>query len=230
MTRGRAPDQAAQAKWIAKRVGRPDGVPLSHDDLTALASHVKTRIYPAGAVLYAVDEPSDGVWIVRSGSVALTIGNARGVITVAVLQEGDVDGDAQLVLRRPFDYTARAVEDTECVFISAAGFGSLLETRPRIARRWLTSMAMRSDYNHDRRVGLMRKSLVNQVAALVLDEQRDGIVTMSQATIASMLGASRSAVNRVLKRLQDQGLVEVAYGQIRLPDPASLAKRAGSTR
>lgn len=230
MTRSRAWDEAAQARWIARRVGRPDAVPLTGEDLAALASQVRMLVYRAGSLLYTMGQPSDGIWIVRSGSVALTIGNGKGVITVAVLQEGDVDGDAQLVLHRAFAYTARAVEATECLFISAPGFGWLLETRPRIARRWLTSMAMRSDYNHDRRVGLMRKSLLNQVIALILNEQRDGVVAMSQATMASMLGASRAAVNRVLKRLLDEGLIEVAYAQVKLPDPNALAKRAGSTR
>ena len=42
-----------------------------------------------------------------------------------------------------------------------------------------------------------------------------------------MVGGSREAVNRCLRRWQKDGLVAMADGRIALPDPEALAEAAG---
>ena len=66
-------------------------------------------------------------------------------------------------------------------------------------------------------------------ARAVAATSADGWVTLSQADLATLAGTTRSTVNRVLRRAQDGGLVELARGRIRLVDEQALHLRARAT-
>src|SRR6266511_3193506 len=83
----------------------------------------------------------------------LAVGAGRRRAVVALLRPGDVDGDIQLLLRMAPPYTARAVDESDCLFLSAASFERLLAERPAIARRWLSSVAARLASSQARLLG-----------------------------------------------------------------------------
>jgi CRP-like cAMP-binding protein len=56
-----------------------------------------------------------------------------------------------------------------------------------------------------------------------------GWVTLNQADLATLAGTTRSTVNRVLRRAQDRGMVELARGRIHLVDEPALRLRAQAT-
>jgi CRP-like cAMP-binding protein len=146
---------------------------------------------------------------------------------VALLRPGDVDGDIQLLLRMAPPYTARAVDESDCLFLSAASFERLLAERPAIARRWLSSVAARVASGQQRIVGLLGRSLPVQVARLLTEEAVDGRIPLPQRTLAAMLGVQRPSLNKVLKQFERQRLVEVGYGEIRVLEPERLARLVG---
>ena len=47
-------------------------------------------------------------------------------------------------------------------------------------------------------------------------------VRLSQGEIALMVGASRQSVNRVLQKFQDDGLISIEYGRLRVRDSDRL--------
>ncbi|GAW49232.1 MULTISPECIES: Crp/Fnr family transcriptional regulator [unclassified Nocardioides] len=226
---GRGPDPAAVrgAAWVARCVGRGETVPLGPEDVAALAGSLQTRSLQPGQVLFAAGTGPAGVWLVRSGQVELAVGSGRRRAVLAMLGEGDVDGDIPLLLRMPPPYTARAVDRVECLFLSPEEFDRLITSRGQLARRWLTSVAARLASSQGRLVGLLGGTLTAQTARLLLDEaDRDGRIALSQATIAAMLGARRPSVNKVLGELANAGLIEVSYRSIRLLDTKGLGALA----
>ena len=54
----------------------------------------------------------------------------------------------------------------------------------------------------------------------------DGWVTLGQADLAILAGTTRSTVNRVLRRAEERGMVELGRGRIRLVDEPALRQRA----
>jgi len=52
-------------------------------------------------------------------------------------------------------------------------------------------------------------------------------VSLSQVEIATMLGTRRQVVNRVLRAMAEDGIVEIRYGKISITDLARLEKLAG---
>lgn len=223
-----SPDELAirQAAWVARCVGRGQAAPLTADDLIALAATLQTLEFPRGAPIFRSDDGSRGVWIVRQGRVELSVGSGRKRAVVHMLTAGDVDGDIQHLLDMPMPYTARAIDDTTVLYLDAKHFEHLLSTRFHLARRWLSSVAMRLAASQDRVIGLIGRSLTEQVARLLLEESVDATVLLPQRTIAAMLGVQRPSLNKILKELERQGLISVRYGAIDLVSAEGLRKLA----
>lgn len=212
-----------EAAWIARCVGDPSTTPLTEADLTALASYLRPLEFDRDAPVFRAGERSEGVWIVRSGMIELSAGTGRRKIVVQMLYPGSVDGDIQLILDMPLPYSARAIESTRCLFLASEAFDALLREHPMVARRWLSSVAARVSRGQQRVMGLLGRSLVEQTARLLLDEQRDGRVALPQRTLAAMLGVQRPSLNKVLKGLEKKGFIALGYGHIQVTDVEGLA-------
>ncbi|SNR48934.1 transcriptional regulator, Crp/Fnr family [Haloechinothrix alba] len=214
-----------QAAWVARCVGRGEAAPLGREDISALAGLLRTRRYRPGTVLYTAGTASAGVWIVRSGRVELSVGSGGRRVVVHLLQPGDVDGDVEYLLDMPFPYTARAVDDATVLHLDSSQFEKLLVKRPPIARRWLSSIAMRLAASQSRLLGVLGRSLPEQVATLLIEESTSGEVPLPQRTLAAMLGVRRPSLNKVLKEFEGDGLIRVRYGAIDIVDAEALALR-----
>ncbi|WP_219420564.1 Crp/Fnr family transcriptional regulator [Pseudonocardia nigra] len=218
------PDDLAirQAAWVARCVGRGQSVPLRPDDLGALAASLTTRAYPPGGLLFRGGTQAEAVWIIRQGRVELSVGTGRARAVIGVLRRGDVDGDIQQLLDMPMPYTARTLEDATVLTLGSTEFDTLLNDSQPIARRWLSSIALRLAASQQRVIGLLGRSLTSQVARLLLEEAVDGMVPLPQRTLAAMLGAQRPSLNKILKDLERQGLIEVRYGAVDIINPTKL--------
>lgn len=222
MARGPGPSAVRAAAWVARCVGRGASAPLGDDDLAGLAALLEIRRVPAGGLVYAAGSELSGVWIVRSGQLELAVGSGRRLVTVQIMRPGDVDGDIQMLLGMPPPYTARALTETVLLHVPASGFEPLLVEHPRLALRWMTSVASRLASSQGRLLELLGRSLVEQVARLLLDEAVDGAIELPQRTLAAMLGAQRPSLNKVLADLRRSGLIETGYRSIRVVDEDRL--------
>jgi CRP-like cAMP-binding protein len=215
-----------EAAWVARCVGRGEAAPLTPDDVDALAQTLRTHDYPRGARVFPGGRPSTTVWIVRRGQVELSVGSGPRRAVVHVLRPGDVEGDIQLLLGMPMPYTARALDEVTCLSLAGADFERLLTTHPPIARRWLSSVAMRLAASQARILAILGRSLTEQVARLLLDEAVEGRIPLPQRTLAAMLGVQRPSLNKILKELERDNLIAVRYAAIDILDPAALTRHA----
>jgi CRP/FNR family transcriptional regulator, cAMP and macrophage regulator len=195
---------------------------LPADDVAALAAHLVVRNLRSSQVVFGPDNWPDGVWIVQSGAVELMVGTGQRRLVAQVLREGDVFGDVELLTGRESPHHARAACATTCLWLAADGFLRLLAHRPAIARLWLCSCAARLFDGQARLPGLLEGPLPQRAAVLLAGEARDGLVALSQATLAAMLGIPRPSLNRVLRTFQRQGLISLSYRRIRILDKARL--------
>jgi CRP-like cAMP-binding protein len=62
---------------------------------------------------------------------------------------------------------------------------------------------------------------------LLLDEATNGVVELTQRTVAAMLGVRRPSLNKILKDLEADRLISTGYGSITILDGRRLAKRVG---
>lgn len=208
--------------WIARDLARGDLAPLGAEDIVELASRLGEHSYPAGTTLFRARSMPACVHIVRSGSVRLTREVRGRQVTLQILRPGDVIGDVPLLVRMTEPFDAIAVEDSVVLSIDSVELSHLLERRPRLAQRWLVSVAMRMAATQARLAELLAGGLEVQLASLLLREADDGSVRLSQAILAELLGARRTSVNRLLRHLESTGLVRLGYGEVEIVDPVRL--------
>ncbi|MCY9785950.1 Crp/Fnr family transcriptional regulator [Nocardiopsis sp. EMB25] len=221
-----ADPRVQQAAWVARCVGRGSAAPLTPRDLNALATFLHRQSLSRGAVAFREGDSPSRVWIVRSGHVELSVGSGEERTVVEIRHAGDVDGDIQFLLGKPLPYTARATDDVELLYMRAEDFERLMSEHRALARRWLASIAGRLDASQGRIMELLGKSLTEQTARLLLDEASSSVVPLPQRTLAAMLGVRRPSLNRVLKRLEREELIEMRYAAIEILDPDGLSRKA----
>jgi CRP/FNR family transcriptional regulator, cAMP and macrophage regulator len=208
---GESPEdsQIRHAAWVARCVGRGSAAPLLPKDVAALAGTLVAKQFDSGTVLFAAGQAPSRVWIVRHGQIELAVGSGRRRVVVDVLRAGDVDGDIALLLEMPMPYTARALDDSTCLYLDRAAFDTLLAARLNVARRWLSSVAQRVSAAQGRLVAMLGRPLPAQVAQLLIDESVDGTVQLAQRTLAAMLGVQRPSLNKILKDFERRRLGRV---------------------
>jgi CRP/FNR family transcriptional regulator, cAMP and macrophage regulator len=219
-----------EAAWVARCVGDPETAPLTEDDLTALATYLEVKEIDRGTPIFARGDKPSGVWIVRSGMIELYVGAGPRKVVVQILYAGAVDGDIQLLKGMALPYSGRALDVCRCLFLEPEAFESLLRHHAGLARRWLSSVASRLTRSHERLIGLLGRTLIEQISQLLLDEQHAGRILLPQRTLAAMLGVQRPSLNRVLKDLEALGHIKLGYGRIDIADLDAierLSQRAG---
>jgi CRP/FNR family cyclic AMP-dependent transcriptional regulator len=187
--------------------------------LDRFLEHCHRRRYPAKSVIiYAGDKP-DVLYYIVEGSVTVLIEDSDGrEIVLAYLNPGDFFGEMGL-----FDETNRSAwvrtrNQCELAEISYARFRQLAEEDASILFALATQMAARLRKT-SRKVGdLAFMDVTGRVARTLLDlckepdamTHPDGMqIRITRQEIGRIVGCSREMVGRVLKALEEQGLISV---------------------
>lgn len=226
------PGMATHVAWIAKDFGRPNISLFSPADIDALGRTLESSSVPAGQRVLSPGAPADAAYIVESGEVELIVRRGARRSVVGIQRAGGVFGDVPLLCEMPFPFAAVARVKTTLLRLEKASLVELLTTHPTIALRWLTSVVRRLEHANRRIVQLTVGDLPARMVALLASEiAQDGRQTtevrLTQSELAALLGATRQHVNRVLRELAENGLVQQQYGAIEILDPQRLMQMAG---
>jgi len=216
-----------KTEWIADWLGPGELAPVDSDDVEELAALLREDHYPAGATVFRMGQAPTRVHIVRRGAIELSRNLKDRRVLIQILRPGDVLGDISLFLRMQVPWDAVALEDSLILSIDSLSLHRLLKERPSLAWRWLHSVSGRVAGFWFRVVEILAGGLEAQVASVLLRRAEAHIVNLSQSSLAELVGHTRTSVNRVLKRLEADGLVRLRYGQVEILDEAGLAKAAG---
>jgi CRP/FNR family cyclic AMP-dependent transcriptional regulator len=186
----------------------------------ALISNSHRRRYGnKNTIIYAGDQ-SDTLYYIIKGSVTVAIEDDDGKeIIVAYLNEGDFFGEMGLFDKDdPRSAWIRAKSDCEVAEISYGKFLNLVEDYPDLILSVSQQMASRLRRT-TRKVGdLAFLDVTGRVARTLLDLAKepdamthpDGMqIKITRQEIGRIVGCSREMVGRVLKDLEEKGLVSV---------------------
>jgi len=218
------------AEWIAEHLDRPGLTALESADIDALDALLQEHHVLAGTTVFRVGDAPSRVGIIRRGSLELsqTLNNRR--VALRILGPGDVMGDVGVFLRMAAPCDGIALEDTVILTVESVRFHRLLQERPRIALRWLIAASNGLAQYDARLVQLLAHSLEARLASVLLHHADRELVKLRQDSLAELVGAGRTSINRVLKRLEEHQLIRAGYGHLELIDEAGLADIAGLPR
>ena len=220
-------DMLRHAAWMARHLGRGDLFPFTPEEVAELAATIGVETVEAGTRLLGTGGPVEFIGIIERGEVELSHRAGIRRVVLQILRDGDLLGDVPFFCRLPAPFTARALTEVMLIRLDRSSVDRLLAARPAVAQRFLYSLASRLDRMQQRLLQLTGGDLRQQVASLLLDEAGEGrLVRLPQATLAQLLGATRPAVNRILKALEAEGLIGLGYRQVKVVRPEALEQVA----
>ncbi len=198
--------------------------PVVNPVIESFLSHCHRRKYASkSTIIRAGDHPDTLYYIVEGSVTVLMEDDEHHEIVLAYLNTGDFFGEMGL-----FDETSqgrsaliRARVDCELAEISYDRFRLLSSEHPEIMFALASQMALRLR-NTSQKVGhLAFMDVTGRVAGTLLDlaKQPDAIthpdgmqIKITRQEIGKIVGCSREMVGKVLKNLEEQGLI-VARGK-----------------
>jgi CRP-like cAMP-binding protein len=176
-----------------------------------------------GTHLFREGETAVHAYVIAKGEVELyrTAGGRRRVVARA--GEGNVLGDIAMFRGEPYISSARAIGPVSAFRFDRDKLMPVLIQHPIITLRWLIAGLGQLEATQRRVLGLMGRTVKEQVAGLLLDEaDAKDVVHLSQSAIATLLGASRQTVNEALSALRADDVVETGYRRILVKDRTRL--------
>ena len=180
--------------------------------------HCHRRQYPAKSlIIYAGDKP-DVLYYIVEGSVSVLIEDDNGrEIVLSYLNAGDFFGEMGLFgdenNRSAF---VRAKSKCELAEISYSRFNQLTEKDPDILFELASQMALRLRKTSQKVGNLAFMDVTGRVARTLIDLSKepdamthpDGMqIRITRQELGRIVGCSREMVGRVLKNLEEQGLI-----------------------
>ncbi len=193
-------------------------------DLADFFRHCHSKIYPAKTILMRPGTAADTLYYIREGSVSITMENDEGEeLIIAYLSQGDFIGELGYFYREIGDrmVTVKARSEVRTEEISYKKIDSVKDTDltvcyPALLKLLGEQMASRL-LATNRKASSLAFSDVEQRVKEALDElskQPDAMkhpqgiqIKVTRQEISRMVGCSREMAGRVLKSLQDAGLV-----------------------
>lgn len=182
--------------------------------------HCHRKRHPAKSTLIYAGDKSESLYYIVKGSVTVLIEDDEGrEMIVAYLNDGDFFGEMGIFDEAdPRSAWVRAKSECEIAEISYSKFAELAEKHPEFLFAVGQQMARRLR-NTTRKVGdLAFLDVTGRVARTLLDlckepdamTHPDGMqIKITRQEIGRIVGCSREMVGRVLKTLEEQGLVDV---------------------
>jgi len=101
----------------------------------ALAEELEPVHVVAGDVVMAQDDAGDGVFLLLSGRLRVSVAVGRGERVLHDLTRGAIVGEIALVSDRPRSATVRAVRDSDLLLLRVSAFNALVERTPGLLRQ-----------------------------------------------------------------------------------------------
>jgi CRP-like cAMP-binding protein len=188
---------------------------LTVEQAQTIADGVVKRRYRRGEIIVEQGRKSDALFILLSGRARVITSDARGrEVILAVLEAGDYLGEMSLIDNEPHSATVRAEVQTDVLVLGRAEFSTCLPDNSSLSYAILRGLVARLR-NADRQIeSLALLDVYGRVARALLDmaedEEGQRVIRskVSRQDLAKVVGASREMVSRVMKDLEERGLIE----------------------
>lgn len=188
---------------------------LTTEQAQSIADSVVKRRFRRGEVIVEQGRKSNALFILLNGRARVLTADQRGrEVILAVLQPGHYVGEMSLIDDEPHSATVRAEVQTDMLVLGRNEFSRCLPDSSSLSYAVLRGLVARLR-NADRQIeSLALLDVYGRVARTLLDmaEDEKGLKIIrgkvSRQDMAKIVGASREMVSRVMKDLEDRGVIE----------------------
>ena len=211
---------------------------LLEDTKAELAALFSRRSFQDGNIIANTTELTSHVLFFLSGTAKASSLTSDGrEVFHGLIGPGQVQGVVSALDNLPNMHQIQAVMVVDALAIELGDFRKLTETRKDFQEGINEFLADRFRYFATYKTRSAIFSSYEKVAQCIADlasgwykvadgQPRDSVVYVTQQELSLMLGLSRQSVNKSLKRLEQEGLIEVGYSSIKIRDYFNLIKTA----
>jgi len=187
--------------------------------------------YETGQVVFLEGEPCAGLYVVQSGwlKVVKLAPDGREQV-LRVVSAGEVFNEVSVLTNVPNPATVVALEPSTVWIIQREVMRRLLDQHPRLARFILQNLAEHVLYLVSLIEDLSLRTVEARLARHLLEQASAGELRRhrwaTQTEMAARLGTVPDVINRALRRMVEEGLIEVKRHQIRIIDRQGLKAKA----
>lgn len=105
---------------------------VSEDVRSVLNSMASPVAQPKNSVLFTQGDPPTGVYVIRKGSIRLTVKAGESEVLMRVAHPGSVLGLPGVLSNKPYSLTARVVHPCELGFVKAEKLIQLVRENPTL--------------------------------------------------------------------------------------------------
>ena len=209
---------------------------LPEEEIKALSSATKRRTFRASEVIFHRDDPGQVLYMIKEGKVKICIISPDGQeVSLAVLGKGEYFGEFALLDGLPRSTDAVALEKVECYTLQRSDFQNAILKNPKIAILVLEALSKRLRNTNNMVEDLIFLDVYGRVAKKLLEladahgvKTEEGVVIdvrLTQQELASMVGASRESVNKVLGYFTDKNFITTDKHRITIHNTNDLKRR-----
>ena len=206
---------------------------LSPADLSRMALGCELRRLGRGDTVFHYGEPCEEFHVVVTGQVKLFALSQTGQEKVIELVgPGHSFAEALMFTSKPYILNAQALTSTLLLTVSKQAIVSEIERDPRFCMRMLAGISRRlHGLVHDIESGALQSGVQRVIGYLLRehemsenanDEAFTVALPVSKATIASRLSLTPEYFSKVLRELEEKGLIEMDKRDIRIVDALRL--------
>ena len=206
---------------------------LSPADLSRMALGCELRRLGRGDTVFHYGEPCEEFHVVVTGQVKLFALSQTGQEKVIELVgPGHSFAEALMFTSKPYILNAQALSSTLLLTVSKQAIVSEIERDPRFCMRMLAGISRRlHGLIHDIESGALQSGVQRVIGYLLRehevsenanDETFTVALPVSKATIASRLSLTPEYFSKVLRELEEKGLIEMDKRDIRIVDALRL--------
>ncbi len=195
----------------------------------------RVRTFQAGETIYLQGDDADAIYLLARGKVKnVRVTNTGDEVVLCVRREGEYFCPVPVIDRGPQLGTAVAITDVTVLVIDVTTFRGLCQKYPELQLAVQGSCLMETRLLLKRVEMVTFRSVKERVATVLLDELRKLEATgstieeicLTHFDVAGLVGASRESVSRVLKRMEKDGILQLARGKITVLDRRRLYRIA----
>ncbi len=207
---------------------------LGDDERQAVLAEARRNRFRKGEIVFHAGDPGDTLHLIERGHVAIRASTPRGdIATFAVLGPGEVFGELAL-LDPPTarSATAAALDVVTTRSMDRAQFQRLRATYDvdrfllavmaatvrRVSEQLMEALYVPAETRVLRRVAYLADAYAGGAAPIAIPVTQDDVATLA--------GVARPTANRILRAVQEDGVLTIRRGCIEILDPAALAQRA----
>jgi CRP-like cAMP-binding protein len=180
-------------------------------------THSTTQEYQSGQTIFDQGDKADAIFYIQNGNAKLTVvSKSRKRAVIAILRCGDFFGENCLTGQSLRTSSATAIRTSTIIRVERSDIVRILRQDPAFAKLFTSHLLFR--------IGRIEEDLVDQVCnssekrlarlLLILADSGtqakpdSGITKLDQATLAEMVGTTRSRVSYFMNRFRAKGYID----------------------